>query len=215
MAMKRRACIIMMACLIMTMLLTGCVKVVQIGHEAEITGNAVFNASENVAGIWESQAIPQLEKKAVDLPQFLAEANGNLKSLAGKYGRYSMGDKGELSYVVKGQGRITEVNQVKKAGTMTLQLDGYTGPIKIYLQIGSVYKGSAVRDSLDFIKYEDYKNQVDWAKVSQSIHDIVNKDVVGKQDLKTIQGKTVKFVGCFSADKPDEILITPVELSVQ
>ena len=213
--MKKRACIIMMACLLLMVSLTGCVKVVQIGHEGELTGKVAFNAADNVAGIWESQAIPQLEKKAVDLPQFLTESNGDLKALAGKYGRYSMGTKGELSYVVKGQGKVTEVNQEKKAGFMKVQLDGYAGPMTVKLQIGSVYKGSAVRDSLDFIKYEDYKNQVDWAKVSQSIHDVVNKDIIGKQDVQAMQGKNIKFVGCFSVDKPDELLITPVELTVQ
>lgn len=213
--MKKRAYIVVAACLIMMFSLTGCVKVVQTGHEGELTGKVAFNAADNVAGIWESQAIPQLEKKAVDLPQFLTESNGDLKALAGKYGKYSMGTKGELSYVVKGQGKVTEVNQDKKAGVMKVQLEGYQGPMVISLQIGSVYKGSAVRDSLDFIKYEDYKNQVDWAKVSQSIHDVVNKDVIGKVDIKAISGKTVKFVGCFSVDKADELLITPVELTVQ
>jgi len=213
--MKKRAGIIIIACLAMILSLTGCVKVVQIGHEGELTGKVAFNAADNVAGIWDSQALPELGKKAVDLPQFLTESNGDLKALAGKYGKYSMGTKGELSYVVKGQGKVTEVNQEKKAGFMKVQLDGYVGPKIISLQIGSVYKGSAVRDSLDFIKYEDYKNQVDWAKVSQSIHDVIDKTVIGKQDLKSMQGKTVKFVGCFSVDKPDEILITPVELNVQ
>lgn len=213
--MKKRAGIIIIACLAMMLSLTGCVKVVQIGHEGELTGKVAFNAADNVAGIWDSQALPELGKKAVDLPQFLTESNGDLKALAGKYGKYSMGTKGELSYVVKGQGKVTEVNQEKKAGFMKMQLDGYAGPQIISLQIGSVYKGSAVRDSLDFIKYEDYKNQVDWAKVSQSIHDVIDKTVIGKQDLKAMQGKTVKFVGCFSVNKPDEILITPVELNVQ
>ena len=214
--MKKQAFIITLLCLIMVFSLAGCVMVVKTGHEGELTGNVAFNAADNVESIWSSQAIPELEKKAVDLPQFLTESNGDLKTLAGKYGRYSMGDKGELSYVVKGQGKVMEVNQEKKAGFMTVKIDGYDGPVVIKLQIGSVYKGSAVRDSLSFIKYEDYKNQVDWAKVSQSIHDVINKDVIGKQDLTTITGKTVVFTGCFSvgADQK-EILITPVELTVQ
>lgn len=214
--MKKQAFIITLLCLIMVFSLAGCVTVVKTGHEGELTGNVAFNAADNVESIWSSQAIPELEKKAVDLPQFLTESNGDLKTLAGKYGRYSMGDKGELSYVVKGQGKVMEVNQEKKAGFMTVKIDGYDGPVVIKLQIGSVYKGSAVRDSLSFIKYEDYKNQVDWAKVSQSIHDVINKDVIGKQDLTTITGKTVVFTGCFSvgADQK-EILITPVELTVQ
>jgi predicted lipoprotein len=68
---------------------------------------------------------------------------------------------------------------------------------------------------LSFIKFEDYTNQVDWAKVSQSLHDMVNKAVIGKVDLKTLKGKKVSFVGSFSVDKPTEILVTPVELKVQ
>ena len=98
---------------------------------------------------------------------------------------------------------------------MTVKMDGYDGPVVVKLQIGSVYKGSALRDSLSFIKFEDYTNQVDWAKVSQSLHDMVNKAVVGSVDLKTLKGKKVSFVGCFSVDKKDELLITPVELKVQ
>jgi predicted lipoprotein len=213
--MRKQIGIITLVCLILVFSLSGCVKVVQIGHEDEITGNVKFSAAENVESIWASQAIPELEKKAVDLPKFLTESKGDLKSLAKQYGRYSMGDKGELCYVVKGQGRVVEVNREKKASYMTVKLDGYEGPQSIQLQIGSVYKGSAVRDSLSFIKYEDYKNQVDWAKISQSIHDIINKNVIGVQDLGTVQGKTISFVGCFNVDKADELLITPVELTVK
>ena len=44
---------------------------------------------------------------------------------------------------------------------------------------------------------------------------MVNKAVVGSVDLKTLKGKKVSFVGCFSVDKKDEILVTPVELKVQ
>ena len=213
--MGKKVCIVMLLCMAAVFSLTGCVKVVQIGHEDEVTGNVKFNADSNVESIWASQAVPELEKKAVDLPQFLTEANGDLKSLAKKYGRYSMGNTGELCYVVKGQGKVMEVNQGNKAGFMTLKLDGYEGPMVIKLQIGSVYKGSAVRDSLSFIKYEDYKNQVDWAKVSQSINNLIDQKVVGTQDLKAIQGKDISFVGCFSVDKANELLITPVELTVK
>lgn len=39
---------------------------------------------------------------------------------------------------------------------MTVKLDGYDGPEEISIQIGSVYKGSSIRDSLDVIKFGDY-----------------------------------------------------------
>jgi len=72
-----------------------------------------------------------------------------------------------------------------------------------------------VRDNLSFIKYEDYTNQVDWAKISQSIHEVIDRDVVKTLDLGTITGKTISFVGAFSVDKKTEILVTPIEITVK
>lgn len=213
--MKKNIFIALLLCVAMTFALTGCVKVVQTGHEDELTGNVAFNAAENVEGIWESKAIPELKENAVELPKLFQESNGKLSSVAKQYGHYSMGDKGELSYIVKGEGTVTGIDQTKKSGFMTLKINGYEGPVVVKMQIGSVYKGSAVRDCLSFIKYEDYTNQVEWAKVSQAIHEVVDKDIVKKLDLASIQGKTISFVGCFSVNGDKEILITPVEVSVK
>lgn len=206
----------MALCLVMVFSLTGCVKVIEIGHEDEVTGNVRFNAADSVEAIWISQAIPDLEANSVELSQLLAECKGDLKSVAKQYGRYSMGDKGELSYIVKGKGKVVEVNRDKKAGFMLIQLDGYAdGPKKVKIQIGPVYKASAIRDCLSFIKYEDYTNQVDWAAISQSIHDVVSKDVIAPNKVDDAVGKEVEFLGCFTVDKQDEMLITPASMTVK
>ena len=126
--------------------MTGCVKVVKIGEEGKLTGDVEFNAGDNVANIWDSKALPELEGKAVDITQFLEESGGDLKSLVDKYGKYSMGTSGEINYVVKGTAVVEEVNQEKKAGYMVVKPEGYGGDVVIKLQIGSVYKGSSVRD---------------------------------------------------------------------
>jgi predicted lipoprotein len=195
--------------------LTGCVKVVKIGDEGKLTGNTAFNADSDVASIWESKALPELNKKAVDLKTFLTEAKGDLKSLDKKYGKYSMGSSGELSYVVKGTAKVTKIEQQKKAGYMEVALEGYSGKETIRLQIGTVFKGSAVRDSLDFIKYEDFKNQVQWAAVSQSIHTVIMDKVIKPLNVSSLSGKTVEFVGCFTVDDNSQLLITPVQLTVK
>ncbi len=195
--------------------MTGCVKVVKIGEEGKLTGDVEFNAGDNVANIWDSKALPELEGKAVDITQFLEESGGDLKSLVDKYGKYSMGTSGEINYVVKGTALVEEVNQEKKAGYMVVKPEGYGGDVVIKLQIGSVYKGSSVRDSLDFIKFGDYNNQQEWAAVSQSFHDIIDATVVKAAAPETLQGKTIEFTGTFTANKDDEILITPVKLTVK
>lgn len=213
--MKRRMLALSLAAVMAATTMTGCVKVVKIGEEAQYTGKTEFNAGDNVAEIWESQAIPELQGKAVELADFLTEANGDLKSLVDKYGKYSMGTSGEINYVVKGTGTITEVNQEKKAGYMTVKLDGYDGAEEISIQIGSVYKGSSIRDSLDIIKFGDYTNQQDWAAVSQSINKLVDEQVIQPVDPSSLKDKTVTFMGCFTASDNTKVLITPVELEVQ
>ena len=214
--MRKQTILALLLCLIVTLAMSGCVKVVEIGKEDELTGNKKFDAAENVDSIWESQAVPELKEKAVDLAKLLNESNnGDFATIADKYGHYSMGTSGELSFVVKGEGTVIEVNREKKAGYMTVKLNGYDGQINVKLQIGPVYKGSAVRDNLSFIKYEDYTNQVDWAKISQSIHAVIDKDIVGKLDMASMTGKNISFVGAFGVDKKTEILVTPIEIVVK
>lgn len=194
--------------------ITGCVKVVKIGEEAALTGKTTFNASESASGLWE-QAKDNIEEKAVYLPDFLKEADGELVSLADQYGKYSMGTTGSISYPVKGSGMAVEVNQEKKAGYITVKLDEYEGTEVIKLQIGSIYKGSSTRDSLDFINFGDYTNQEEWAAISRELHTLIDEYVVQPAAPVSLAGKKISFVGTFTVDGNDELLITPVNLTVQ
>lgn len=211
--MKKRLLALMMAAAL-AVCSTGCVKVVKIGEEGALTGKVEFNASDSVSGLWES-AQANIEEKAVDLPTFLTEAGGDLKSLADKYGKYSMGTSGSISYAVKGTGTVEEVNQEKKAGYMTVKLDGYDGPEIIKIQIGSIYKGSSARDTLDIIDFGNYTNQEEWAAISQELHAQIDANVVQPADPASLQGKTIAFVGTFTEDGNDELLITAVMLEVK
>lgn len=211
--MKRKLFALLLA-LSMTAVLAGCVKVVPIGQEGELTGEVEFSAEDSVAALWES-AVANIDEKAVDLVTFLTEANGDLKSLADQYGKYSMGTSGTISYAVRGTGTVTEVNQEKTAGYMVVQLDGYDGPEVIKIQIGSIYKGSSTRDTLDIVSFGDYTNQQEWAAISQELHTMIDTNVVQPADPANLQGKTIDFVGTFTADGNDELLITAVELTVQ
>lgn len=196
------------------MALTGCVKVVKIGEEGKLTGKVAFDAGENVTGLW-AEAEANIEEKAVDLPAFLKEAGGNIKSLADKYGKYSMGTSGSISYAVKGSATVEEVNQEKKAGYMTVKLEGYDGPEVIKIQIGSIYKGSSTRDTLDIVNFGDYTNQEEWAAVSKELHTLIDQNVIQPADPASLPGKSIEFIGTFTESGNDELLITPVKLTVK
>lgn len=188
--------------------------VVPIGHEDEYTGNKAADIGGSMQEMWPEIEI-NIEEKAVDAPTFLVEANGDLKSLVDKYGKYSMGNSGTISYAVMGDGTVEEVENGKKAGYIVVNLDGYDGPEVIKLQIGSIYKGSSTRDTQDLLSYGDYVNQEEWAQVSQEIHNVIDETVVQPADPANLAGKKIAFVGTFTADGNDELLITPVKLEVQ
>ncbi|BDF35504.1 hypothetical protein CE91St62_35670 [Lachnospiraceae bacterium] len=215
---KRMIALALTLTLAASTLLTGCgiVKVVKIGEEGKYTGDVEFNAGDDVEAIWEESALPEMNENAVDLKELLEGSNGDLTAMADDYGKYSMGDSGELSYVVKGTGTVGEVNTQSQAGYMTVKLDGYNGTESVKIQIGPVYKGSAIRDSLSFIKFGDYKNQEQWAAVSQSINEVVAKDVVEPAKPDSLQGKTISFVGAFTVSAgSSDVLITPVMLEAK
>lgn len=212
--MKKRLLSMTIALCMAMSAMTGCVKVVKIGEEGKLTGKVAFDAGENVSGLW-GRAEANIEEKSVELPTFLTEAGGDMKSLADQYGKYSMGTSGSISYAVKGSGTVTEVNQEKKAGYMVVKVDGYEGPEVIKLQIGSIYKGSSTRDTLDIVDFGDYTNQEEWAAVSKELHALIDQNVIKPADPATLQGKSIDFVGTFTEGGNDELLITPVKLNVK
>lgn len=201
----------------LTVSLSGCIKIIKTGEEAMLTGAVAFNAGDNVANFWESTALPEMEEKAVDLEELLIALDGDMTAKAGEsYAKYSMGDSGELTYTVKGIGTISEVVTDKKAGYICLSLEGYTGDATIKIQIGTVFKGTSIRDALNFIDFNDYTNQIEWAEVSQSINTLIQNNVINPIGYEAFGiGKKVEFLGAFTVKASDEVLITPTKLLIK
>ncbi len=189
--------------------------VVKEGQEAILTGEVAFNPTDEATNFWTNNAKEYFEKNAVDLNTLVSEAKGDFASVAGKYGHYSMGDSGELSFIVKGQGTIDLVKDKLRAGYLSVKVPNLEDGIKVRLQIGPVFKGSAVRDSISLISYKDYKNQIEWAQVSVAFHELITRDILSKLDMKNLLNKEVEFVGCFTVGRKGLLQITPVELLVK
>ncbi len=209
--MKRRLISLAIVSVLVITTMTGCVKVVKNGEEGKYTGKVEFNAGESVSGLWES-AQANIEENALDIAAMLTEANGDLKSLASTYAE---GKTGSISYAVKGSGTVLEVNQEKKAGYMTVKLDGYDGAEIIKLQIGSIYKGSSTRDALDIIDFGDYTNQEEWAAISKELHSMIDSNVIQPANPAELTGKSIDFIGTFTENGNEELLITPIKLTVK
>ena len=177
--------------------------VVPEGQEATLTGEVTFDPTKVASDFWEQKSAKYFEENAVDLVNLLNESKGDFNSVASKYGHYSMGDSGELSFIVKGSGNVESVKNKLRSGYIAFTLTDNPSDIKTRLQIGPVFKGSAVRDSISLISYKDYKNQIEWAGVSVAFHELISKELLSKIDMDSLQGKKIDFIGCFTVSKPD------------
>ena len=177
-------------------LLTGCVKVVKIGHEGDLTGQKEFNPGDSVEAIWDSEVIPECEKKAVDVSDILAKYDGKLTEMGEEFDGLKTKAASYYNYAV------------------TLEVPGYTGKTVVTCQIGK-YKNSSIRDDMSFINFSDFTNQTEWGQVNTSMLEKVEEAVVKPVYDDLAEGATVNLVGCFTADSNDAIVITPVVLEVK
>ena len=196
------------AILISTM--TGCVKIVKIGEESKLIASEEFDTVSNVDEMWDVNILPELLDKTVSLQDLLNDSRGDLELLGDNYGKIAEG--GALNFTVKGSGQVILVNTDSRAGYMEIDLDGYDKNTIIKLQIGPVFKGTAVRDSSDIVKFADYTNQVDYAAASKSIHDKIYENIISDIDVESLIGKNIEFAGCFTFENNDELLITPIRI---
>lgn len=204
--------------------------VVKIEDAEKAIKDEAFDAFTYVDEIWSSQLLPAFDEKAVDLPTILSEiqpdASGivdkdDLIAVTGKYGLITVGES--HVYMVKGSGKIANVNAETSLGTIEIILDGYNGPIKVLLYIGTRIPSddTSVRDAVGFIAFGDFKEQTEYGKAASEINKRVLVDVLGGLDKNNLTGKTITFKGAFNIRTFNliqidlkEVRIVPVEIEV-
>lgn len=174
-----------------------------------------FKADEYVTGIWKSKVLPLFEKKAVDLSTILASYNENQEETGSKFGYREKAEGSPWNFRVKGAGKIIKARTKSRAATMEIDLDPQDGKRDAIIQIGPVIKGTSIRDSLDFVTFGMFTNQIEYAQLANALNKRSYDDVLSKFDRSTIVGKTVKFNGAFTqVPYSSKILITPVQLEI-
>jgi predicted lipoprotein len=197
--------------------------VVKIADEEKTAKSEVFDPAAYVDGIWTSKLIPAFDQKAVDLSKILAEmqpdADGTapketLVAVAKKYGLITVGEA--HAYMVKGSGKIVSVNVGTSLGTVEVALDGYSGPIKVLLYIGTRIPSdeTSVRDAVGFISFGDFKEQTEYGKVGSEINSRVLFQVLNTVDRNNLMGKTISFQGAFNIRTFNMITISLKEIKI-
>ena len=170
-----------------------------------------FDASSFVDENWEERIIPGIKNEAVDLATLLRALDQDQEAASAKYG-YREGSR-PYNFKVKGMGRIVYVDTTSQAGTLTLNVADHS--TEVILQIGPVIRGTALRDALPFITFDQFVNQLEYARVSNEIHARLVKSVLLPVNHSALLNQEISFFGAFTLRSSDSIMITPVEIQVE
>jgi predicted lipoprotein len=205
--------------------------VVPIAEVEQVQKSEAFDPVVYVDKIWDSKIIPTINEKAVDLSLIMGEmkpdSNGfaekdDLIAIAQKYGLITVGEA--HVYMVKGTGQVVNVDTSSSTGIMEIQLDGYTGSVKVLIYIGPRIPSdeTSVRDAVGFINFGDFKEQTEYGKAGAEINKRIIAQVLTPLNKDQLQGKTITFYGAltirtFNLINIDlkKVTIVPIKIEVK
>ncbi len=166
-----------------------------------------FDAGRYVDTVWDVQAAPYWNKQAKPFEQ-LSNAIGKDIDAAGAAEGRKAGDGSPWTFVTQGEGKVVDVKTQARAGVVTVQ----AGAQQVDVLVGPVVSGSALRDSLPFVTFNDFANQIAYAEVGGALTKRALRQARPIADgLKP--GDRVRFQGVFQVAKADDRLaLTPIRL---
>lgn len=178
------------------------------------SNKGTFDAQAEVAGLWESKALPAIDKMAVDWRELKKAMAAGLDGAGARHGFREKGEGAPWNLALRFSGKVIATDVEVRAGTADVDTDG-DGKADLQLQVGPVVKGATLRDILPFISFTAYTNQIDFAQLASALNDKAAEGALKSLDRATLNGKTVEGLGVFTAESADEMpVVTLVTLKV-
>lgn len=213
MSVLKSASIVLLAC---GVALAGCkiIKTPTAEEAAEARGDG-FNPDRSVAEIWDAKVVPFFAGKTAALGDVLAAANTDLDAAGKQYGHREKQGSGPWTFAAALDGTIVAAETKSRSAYIDVDSDG-DGKADARVQIGPAIRGTAIRDSLDFVNFNEFRNQIEWAQFGKSFNTRVNDAVLSKLPRDGLPGKKIKAKGAFPMPSKGQLpLFTPVTLSVE
>lgn len=171
-----------------------------------------FDPDAMVNAIWDAKVIPYLTTRAGALPDVIALARSNPDEAGGKYGHRAKEGNEPWTYVSTIDGRIVAAETASRAATISVDTKG-DGKVAAIVQIGPALRGTALRDCLNFVSFNDFKNQIDYAQFGKAFNQRVAKTVLAQLPRDSLVGRDVKILGAFTLEAGDRLpLVAPAHL---
>ena len=111
------------------------------------------------------------------LPDVLALARKSPDEAGAKYGFRPKEGTSPWTLVAKIEGKIVAAETASRAATIDVDVDG-DGKPDATIQIGPAMRGTALRDSLDFVSFNTFTNQIDFARFGKSFNQHVDRTLL-------------------------------------
>ncbi len=178
-------------------------------------GNTGFDAKQYVQEIWDAEIVPYIQQKAEPLDVLMLGLEHDAATFSKEFG-YRVGEEGTFyNFAVQGRVLVVGINQESRNGLMYVDAYPYSGEREYVLQIGPVFKGTSIRDILDFISLNDFENQVEFARLANELNFKVRDEIFGDVAFEELIGSEVDITAVFTFDPANqEHVMTPVTFTL-
>ena len=181
--------------LISLLALSGC-KFIKTGdQEKEAAANA-FDPDKRVAEIWDAEVLPYLDRRAGAFNEVAALVASDVEAAGSKYGNKEKQGSAPWTFAAKVDGTIVAEETRSRAAYVDVDVDG-DARADVRVSIGPAIRGTALRDSLDFVSFNEFKNQIEWAQFGKSFNTHVNKTLLEKLPRQGLTGKRLTATGAY------------------
>jgi predicted lipoprotein len=192
-------------------------KIVKKPEPGEATAVATGEAGDDarIAALLDttldSQLLPAIREKATDVAALRTAIAAGLDGTGASLGNPGAGEGAAWNFAVKGSGKVIAAKLDSRARTADLDTDG-DGMADVTLQLGPVIKGSALRDVAPVYNFNDFRDQIEFAKLGRAINDRVSAALTLPEG--DLIGNTLTFTGAVTLRTAnDPMLVTAIEVS--
>ncbi|SAK46269.1 hypothetical protein AWB79_01100 [Caballeronia hypogeia] len=193
--------------MVMSGALHGC-KLVK--HDAQASkrsrdayASAGYDPNAMVASMWSTKIVPDIDKRATDYKTLRDAIKADPDAAGHKYGYRGKDDSAPWNFPTKLHGKIVEVDTQSSQGTVGVDVDG-DGKADVIVDIGPTVLGTTLRDTLDFIDFASFRNQIEYAQFGTALNGYAATHVMKPLPRDALQGKEITVTGAFSYDSSAE-----------
>jgi predicted lipoprotein len=169
--------------------------------------NGQFDARDYVTQLWTPKTREELRARAVPIAQL---RQGSLDALGQASGTRA-GEGSPWTFVTQASGTVKAVALDQARGSVTLA----TAQGDVQVQSGPVVSGTAIRDAIPAINFDDFPSQIAFAEVGQGLTDRAIGEV--RPALARLKvGDRVAVLGVTSArDANAPVVLTPFAVTAE